>query len=196
MTEQKKSSKRETTIGQRVPADVRTKFNDFAQKKMKCTAAELLRALMEATYSGNAKTSKKELNVHVTVGKGVVGSEVVSKLDQILSLLNGKTIDSDKGETLVIEPEPIENFAAVFNEASAEIAAKPASENSVFQEAIPKKAMNIDPNGWLILKTTYDDLKEVKALGATRRDNQDGSFLAWVVSPQLKDKFEQFERWF
>lgn len=196
MTATSKSStatKRTPTLGQRVPAEVQKKFNDYAQKKLKCTAADLLRALMEATYSGETVGGKKDLHVRVTVGKVVSASDVMSRLDEILTRL---PVGNDRVDQLVIEHEPDENFAAVFEESPAETAPQPTRESPVLQEAIPARTMNIDPNGWLILKTKFGDRDEVVNLGATRRDAPDGKFLAWVVSPKLKDKFDLFARWF
>lgn len=176
MTEAKKT-KREATIGQRVPAEVKTKFNDFAQRKMKCTAAELLRALMEATYSGNAKTDKNELHVHVSVGKGVVGSEVVSKLDEILHRLAGTQL-----------PEPQIPVAALAEEV-------PQTLDILDQISTPKKQPKVDDRGNIILNVPIEKKDGPKSKGARWFDG--GTTRYWFIP---KDEIanvdmEYFEEW-
>jgi hypothetical protein len=176
MTEPKKA-KREATIGQRVPAEVRTKFNDFAQRKMKCTAAELLRALMEATYSGNAKTDKNELHVHVSVGKGVVGAEVVSKLDEILSRLAGTQL-----------PEPQIPVAALAEEV-------PKTLDILDQISTPRKHPKVDDRGNIILQVPYEKRDVVKDLGACWEKYIKPGY--WFIPKEMiaHVDMEAFEEW-
>lgn len=165
MTESKKTTKREATIGQRVPAEVRAKFNDFAQRKMKCTAAELLRALMEATYSGNAKTDKNELHVHVSVGKGVVGTEVVSKLDEILSRLAGTELPEQQIPVVALAEEI------------------PKAPDILDQISTPKKTPKLDQWGNIILNATAQNCAAVKAKGAKFNGNSEPKY--WYIPKDM-----------
>lgn len=176
MTEPKKT-KREATIGQRVPAEVRTKFNDFAQRKMKCTAAELLRALMEATYSGNAKTDKNELHVHVSVGKGVVGAEVVSKLDEILSRLAGTQLSEPQIPVVALAEEV------------------PKTPDILDQFSTPKKQPKLDQWGNIILNATAQNYEAVKAKGAMFNGNGNPKY--WYIKKDMIEHVDMkfFEEW-
>ena len=68
------------TLGQRVPADTKKKFSEFARTKVKCKAAELLRALIEATVNGKATLDSKGLTVNVNVSGGATREEVAKLL--------------------------------------------------------------------------------------------------------------------